>query len=800
MVSHFKGRILVRVFGREAPHNYTEYLGQLGQGGFWKRVWQIQNRFWFTPSYDSITDIEGKLLRDRAVSLPLALPDRILRSPHRWQGTDRRILFICPRIGSAPEYYGRIYQDFKEHLGHLPHIVGGHQPVPVDDPAVMGFVSDEEMQRWFRDLRVMFYHSREPRHLHYHPLEAVAYGMPLIYMKGGLVEAYMGKDKPGACDTYAEAEEKLRRILDGDEDFVRSVIESQSPLLDTFRPDYVRRMWEERFLGNIMSAAPVPGVLPFHLWRPVPDNTAPETTAETAFQPRRKIGVYLLTANGTGIYKYVTAMLQAAIKLVQGQEWTFDLIWGTHFTFDTSILKLPYPQPEGLTLVPLKARNPIRPFKGWLDVSWWRRSPAYLRLRPLRILVEGILLPVEYVTEVIKGRTLRPRNSRIRSVLSDSRIGRRLLNNRLVQWLLPVSTAADDIYLVNPPPFVKPASFPEIASPPARPYLTLNDVRDMAKQHDVVLFANPFQAISPNVDLDQIQQQPVVITMYDLAHEYTEAWGERSVSISREMAIWGRLAKRVVFGSEYIRNESVKRYNIPYENTRIVRPPPLVIRYTRPDRTEIEVVRTRLNLPERYLLNTGVQGTHKNNLAIFQAMRILRWRGFDVPPLVIGGNESRKMLTGDPTTVYLAVLQQFIRDSGLIIGQDVIIQDFIAEDDLPAVYAGASMGISMSRSESTVHGMILECMLYGTPIIASTIPQNVEQLGTNDEYALLVPPDDAVALADAIQYTLDNPETTQQRVLRATTFIRAKTQEEMAKQFLVIFEEIAASRAANFTR
>jgi glycosyltransferase involved in cell wall biosynthesis len=113
---------------------------------------------------------------------------------------------------------------------------------------------------------------------------------------------------------------------------------------------------------------------------------------------------------------------------------------------------------------------------------------------------------------------------------------------------------------------------------------------------------------------------------------------------------------------------------------------------------------------------------------------------------------------------------------------------------LPAVYGGATIGISMSRSESTVHGMITESMLYGAPVIASTIPQNVEELGLEDEALLLVPLDDPVALADAIQYTLTDPEATAARIEKANVYIGAKTWEKMAGEFLEIFEEIAATR------
>lgn len=801
LVQVFKGRILVRVFGREAPYNYSEFFAHLGQGDFWKRVWQIQNRFWFAPAYDSISKIECRLLQQTTVSLPLALPDRTFRAANCWKGHDRRILFFCPRIASSPEYYGKIYREFKDNFGHLPHIIAGHQPIPVDDPAVTGFVSDDQIQTWFQEFRVMFYHSREPRHLHYHPLEAVAYGMPLVYMRGGLVEELMGKDKPGACDTYAEAEQKLCRILDGEAAFIEAVIESQSSLLDTFKLDYVKQIWKERFFDGVMAAQVVPDVVPFAKWKTFPASVYESPRVSASVQSGRKVVVYLLTRNSDGIHKYVTSLLLGAINQVRDRHWLFTLIWGTHFTSDQMTLSLPYPKPEGLEVINmLSARNPLDSLRGWFNITLWRHSRLYLKSRPLRIVIESVLIPLQYVTDVIHQQTLRPKDSHIRKAMRYSRIGKRLLQNRFIAWLLPTSDTADAEYATKPPPFSGPAALPEILSPPYRPYVTLRQIDKLTADFDVVLFGNPFLAISPNTAVDAIQRKPVVITMYDLAHEYTEVWGERTWSISREMVIWGRLSQRVIFGSAFIRDEAVKRYGIPFENTRIACQPPMVVRDTRPEMSEIRSIKSRLSLPDRYLLNTGIQITHKNNIAIFQAMRILRWRGFDIPPLVIGGRDSRKMLTETPLTTYLMAVQNIIHDAGLVIGHEIIILDYIEEDDLPAVYAGASIGISVSRSEMSVHGMIIECMLYGVPIIASTIPQNTEQLGLADEYALLVPPDDPVALADAIQYTLENPEITEDRVKRATAFIQTKTKDLMAAQYLESFEEIAVIRSENSRR
>ena len=237
---------------RDSPHTYTRYFDLFNDGWLWKRLWQIQHRFWCGVCYESIPLVEAPLLRERSVFLPVALPDRVLRMQGCWRGGDNRVYFICPSIKTAPQYYGEIYKRFKADFGEFPHVIGGAQLVPVDDSHVTGFIAEDQLLRNYRELQVMYYHSREPRHIHYHPLEAIAFGMPVVYMRGGLMECFDKGSQAGACATDAEARRKLLRVLQGDQTFIREMQESQRTILEAFAPVAVRAQWEEAFVNGIM--------------------------------------------------------------------------------------------------------------------------------------------------------------------------------------------------------------------------------------------------------------------------------------------------------------------------------------------------------------------------------------------------------------------------------------------------------------------------------------------------------------------------------------------------------------------
>ena len=108
---------------------------------------------------------------------------------------------------------------------------------------MLGFLPREDYDGMMRSMRVMFYHSTEPYHLHYHPLEAVRAGMPLVFMGGGLLDRLGGVGLPGRAATIRQARAKVERILDGDERFIDKVRSSQARLLRAMDPSRLEPAW-----------------------------------------------------------------------------------------------------------------------------------------------------------------------------------------------------------------------------------------------------------------------------------------------------------------------------------------------------------------------------------------------------------------------------------------------------------------------------------------------------------------------------------------------------------------------------
>lgn len=240
LLKHFRGAAVWRTYGLDKSLTYTALVAHHAE--LEPAMVAARQRFWFGQAYPHLADVEASYLQRRSIYLPLGMPDVSVND--KWRGSDAKILFVCPDLGFN-EYYQGIYADFKRKFGDLPYVVGGGQPVAVHDPHVLGYLSSEEYERNMRELRVMYYHSREPRHVHYHPFEAVRVGMPLIFMGGGLLDTLGGKGLPGRCATVAEARRKIERVLANDQKLIERVRDSQTVLLDAMKFENMVPIWEQ---------------------------------------------------------------------------------------------------------------------------------------------------------------------------------------------------------------------------------------------------------------------------------------------------------------------------------------------------------------------------------------------------------------------------------------------------------------------------------------------------------------------------------------------------------------------------
>ena len=242
IANNFKGVALWRTYGVAQGVTYDSILKMMSPNEGVYKFKSMGRRIWFAEAYPHLHKVEPDYIARRRLYLPLGLANTEVND--RWTGGDAKIFFVCPNIATN-DYYEKVYNDFKKSFGDLPHAIGGTQAIDPGKPNVLGFVPQEVHERNMREFRLMFYHSTEPNHIHYHPFEAVRAGMPLVFMAGGLLDRLGGKGLPGRCKTIEDARRKIKRLLDNDRGLIEEICKSQLVLLDPMRADNCVEAWQD---------------------------------------------------------------------------------------------------------------------------------------------------------------------------------------------------------------------------------------------------------------------------------------------------------------------------------------------------------------------------------------------------------------------------------------------------------------------------------------------------------------------------------------------------------------------------
>jgi glycosyltransferase involved in cell wall biosynthesis len=241
---NFTGAVLWRAYGLVEGNTHWNLATSYSPNKAALDLKLLGNRFWFAQAYNHLHLIESPQIAQRKIDLPLGM-SQISIYDH-WSGNHSRIYFVCADIETNP-YYRKIYSSFHDSFGDLPHVIAGAQAIESSVKEVIGFVSSDEHARNMREFRVMFYHSQEPNHIHYHPFEAIRAGMPLIFMAGSMLDRMGGTKLPGRCKSIKEARAKIRKLLAGDQRLIEAIRSTQTILLESMSFERHESIWRDSF-------------------------------------------------------------------------------------------------------------------------------------------------------------------------------------------------------------------------------------------------------------------------------------------------------------------------------------------------------------------------------------------------------------------------------------------------------------------------------------------------------------------------------------------------------------------------
>jgi len=181
-----------------------------------------------------------------------------------------------------------------------------------------------------------------------------------------------------------------------------------------------------------------------------------------------------------------------------------------------------------------------------------------------------------------------------------------------------------------------------------------------------------------------------------------------------------------------------------------------------PDR--LAAVRRRYGIPAPYVLYLGLIQPRKNLARLARAFRMIVDKGYP-HALVIAG---KKAWLYEETLAEIAALN---------LGDRIVFTEYVAQEDLSALYSGADAFAFVSLYEG--FGIpVIEALACGTPVLASTDPALMEVAGGG---ALHVDPCDVDAIAVGLEDLLDDADLRRELVGKGQAHARQYTPEAMAR-------------------
>lgn len=270
-----------------------------------------------------------------------------------------------------------------------------------------------------------------------------------------------------------------------------------------------------------------------------------------------------------------------------------------------------------------------------------------------------------------------------------------------------------------------------------------------------------------------------VVTMHDLIFErYPQQYKAMDVAIYRKKFRYAALhADRVIAISTQTALDLRQFYNVPEKKIRVCYQSCNPAFGLPLSEGELQAVRAKYNLPQRYLLSVGSVIERKNLLTVCKALHALKGR-LDIPLAVIGTG-------GD----YMQKVKEYIRNHGLT---DRVLwlserPGGVDSADMPAVYRAATLMLYPSVFEG--FGIpVLESLWSRLPVITSNVSCMPE---TGGDAARYIDPYNVEDMADAIQDVAENNELRKVMKERGIKHAARFTPQTCAEAVMNVYNELA---------
>jgi glycosyltransferase involved in cell wall biosynthesis len=271
---------------------------------------------------------------------------------------------------------------------------------------------------------------------------------------------------------------------------------------------------------------------------------------------------------------------------------------------------------------------------------------------------------------------------------------------------------------------------------------------------------------------------PFVLTVHDVSYRHfpeSQPLGHRWFMRLRSPGV-ARRADRVIVPSRNTAREVMEHFGVSEQRLRLVHYGPGNAFRPVTDADRLEEVMGRYGLSGTpYVISVCRGYVHKNLAGLLRAFARLRGRGDDRVRLVLVGERYQ---SGHG-------LDRLARELG--VSESVVFPGFVSQDDLNALYSGATVFAFPSLSEG--FGLpVLEAMACGVPVVASGASAVPEAVG---DAGLVADARDPEAFAAALARVLEEPKLRDELRARGLARVKEFSWQRCAAETLAVYRELA---------
>jgi glycosyltransferase involved in cell wall biosynthesis len=278
---------------------------------------------------------------------------------------------------------------------------------------------------------------------------------------------------------------------------------------------------------------------------------------------------------------------------------------------------------------------------------------------------------------------------------------------------------------------------------------------------------------------------PTVVTIHDVIPLRLPAYrGSPAISAYGQLvARAARSAALIIAVSDHCKRDIIEVLGIPEERIQVIREAPAPGYRQVTDKAQIEQVRRKYGLGERFVLNVGGLDVRKNIAGLVGAFAAVYHE--------IGDPELQLFVAGDVARLGSSPLFPDWRSLARTFGvAEAIVCAPIDEEDLPAVYSATSCFAFTSVYEG--FGLPpLEAMACGAPVVCSDLTSLPEIVGSA---GILVNPEDPDRLGAAILRVLTSPQLRHDLSARGLARVKQFTWDRVAVETSRLYAELSGSR------